>query len=289
MPVIIRILIFSAFLFSSCALSEKSTVTIGTFNIAWLGDGRNDRIKRTAKDYKKIAEHIQHTGADILGLQEIENEKAMEKLLKYLPDYSYVLSETGSAQKVGFIYKNDVIVSNPVEYMPLAIKKNRQRPGLIIRAQKGNFDWIMMVVHYKSTSRYDNTPELKERSREIRKQQADITAAWADSLLKDSDEKDIIIVGDFNDTPTRTKNPTLTNLQNNSSLFIHTGRLKSCKHKAWYSIDHIICSQSANERYIYNSEFIYNIYSSESAETAKNISDHCPVIMVFETESPDND
>lgn len=274
---------------SSCTLSEKNLLTIGTFNIAWLGDGENDRKDRTEEEYRQIAEIIKDTKADLLALQEIENGQALEKLLKYLPAYSYKLSETGGAQKVGFLYKDCLEVDEAFEYMPIAIKKNRQRPGYIIKARKGNFDFIAMAVHFKSTSRYDDTKEKKKESRKIRRKQARLASKWVDSVLSSSDERDVFILGDFNDTPTRKKYPTLNSLIKNDSLIFHTTNIKSCKNKSWYLIDHIVFSVSVENRYLANSSRVYNIYNALPKEKAKKVSDHCPVLMNFETESPDND
>lgn len=267
---------------------DKDFVTIGTFNIAWLGDGINDRIDRIEDDYKQIANLINQTGIEVLGLQEIENEKAIKKILAYLPDYDFIMANKHGAQNIALIYKKYIDIKFISEYMPLAIQENRNRPGLIIEAKKGNFDWIMMIVHFKSTSHYDDTPEKKEDSYYIRTLQAEKTVLWADSVIKNSKEKDIIIMGDFNDTPNRKKNNSLTSIKN-SNLFFLTDSLKSCKFPTWYSIDHILVSQSAKIRYLENSIGMYDFNKSISSKQSKSISDHCPVFAKFEIKTPDND
>lgn len=268
---------------------DPSSVKIGTFNIAWLGDGIKDNIQRSESDYQRIANIISQINPDILGLEEIENAKAIERIIKYLPSYNYFISENGSKQNLCFIYKKGLEVNYKGLYFPLAVDTTNTRPGAILEAKKGNFDWIILAVHLKSTSRYDSTPELKDISRNLRLEQAKIIVKWADSILAEGKEQDLIILGDFNDTPKRQKFPSLTPILNSNSLFFLTDELKSCRFKNWYSIDHIIVSYSAKNRFIENSEFMFDFNSSLNDIEVEKISDHCPVTVRFDVISPDND
>ncbi len=264
-------------------------LTIGTFNIAWLGDGENDKIKRTEADYIRLAEVIESTGADILALQEIENEEALRKLTKHLPGYEFVIDSGGGLQNLAFLYKKDVEIISSRVYRPIAVIKNRTRPGFIIEARKGEFDFIAMTVHFKSTSRYDNTYEKKIASRQIRKKQAGIASRWMDSVLAAGAEKDLILLGDVNDYPARKKNNTIGELTQSTNLNFLSSRLKSCKYVNLMGIDHIIVTNSAAERYRQNSLRLYDLYSAYSDREVKKLSDHCPVLVMFEVVTKDND
>lgn len=268
---------------------NSDLITVATFNIAWLGDSKNDRIARSESDYKKIASVIHDLEADLIGLQEIENQNAIEKILKYLPGYYAMIGSSGGDQNTGIIYHSGLKILSFSEYKPLAIEEGRHRPGFIVSARKGNFDFILMDVHFKSTSRYDDTPEKKDSSYLIRSMQAKLTSNWADSILQYSTEKDIIILGDFNDNPNDIKNSTLDALMDNLNLNFLTGSLKSCKSEFWSSIDHIVISKSIESRLILNSTGIYNIYSAYTEPEAEMISDHCPVFTKFDVLVKDND
>ncbi|MFW6232819.1 MAG: hypothetical protein ACOC4D_02145, partial [Bacteroidota bacterium] len=124
---------------------DDDTVTIGTFNIKWLGDGLRDRFDRTDEDYELIARVIEDSGMEIVGLQEIENEEALYRIIKYLPDFSFYVGKKGRAQNLAVLYKKYIDLTYMGEYLPVAIETGRHRPGLIIQAKKGNFDWLMMV------------------------------------------------------------------------------------------------------------------------------------------------
>ncbi|MFP4529327.1 MAG: endonuclease/exonuclease/phosphatase family protein [Candidatus Kapaibacterium sp.] len=270
------------------AAPDSDIVIIGTFNIQWLGDGVRDRKDRTSEDYKLIAETITESGADILALQEIENDEALFRILKYLPDYSFYCGDGGRALNTAVIFRKNMQVDFLGEYTQLQYDRY-QRPGLIVRCKYGNFDWLMMVVHFKSTSRYDDTPEKLMRSRTIRAYQAEIASRWADSVLAAGNEEDVLILGDFNDTPRRKKNPTLQGMLSNDNLNFITTDLKSCKFPAMYVIDHIVVSDTAMIRLLEGSAHVHDFNRVYPKEEAKDISDHCPVLAVFDISLPDND
>lgn len=289
------LLILFVFTFASCSKTTKETrinnefVTIGTFNIAWLGDGIDDNMMRSDEESKLVAETIKETGFEIIGLQEIENIAALAKLTKYLPGYKYFVSESGGKQNLAVLYRDYINLEYVKDYMPIAVEENRTRPGMFLKARKGNFDFYMMVVHFKSTSRFDDTPEKRTASFEMRTRQSEVLSNWIDSVLANGKEQDLILVGDFNDFPLRDKNPTLTPLLANSNISFLTRELTSCKNEKWYVIDHIVVSNSAKTRLVENSLTMENFRNRLPKEVADKVSDHCPIGVAFEIVSPDND
>jgi predicted extracellular nuclease len=287
------LLIFSTVLLSSCSTSStippENVVTIATFNMEWLGDGSADDIKpRSEKELKNIARVIEMCNADIIGVEEVKNVTALNRVLKYLPGYSIQLGTRGRMQNVGVIYRNTINVNSPMEYMPVAVRGERNRPGFVVHCKKGNFDWTMMVLHLKSTSRADSTPELREESFRNRAEQAMVVSKWADSVIS-SGEKDVIIIGDLNDYPKRDKNPTLGSMVSNKQLVFLTDNLASCSRSGWMSIDHIVASSSSASRALRESIHHIALQPAFGKEAADGISDHCPVIGQFDVTAPDND
>jgi len=269
---------------------NKDVLTLATFNIAWLGDDKDpETIKRSDEDIARIADIIQETSADVIALQEIENIQAIQRILALLPDYAGVLGTRGKSQNVGFLYKSSIQIQDIGEYLPLAVDPSRNRPGYVIQVKKGNFDCIMMSVHFKSTSRFDSTDELRAESRSMRMEQSKRAIAWMDSILHKQNEKDIFIIGDFNDFPKRAKEPTLKNLSESPLGTFLTGDLKSCKYPHLYAIDHIYASSAASMRFTLGSEHMIDIQSMYPKDVAEKVSDHCPVILQFDITKPDND
>lgn len=268
---------------------NPSEIIIGTFNIEWLGDGFNDRIERTDKDYQNIARIIKESQCDIVGVQEIENFNALAKLVQYLPEYSFFITKDDAPQKVGIIFHKSIKVKYIADYSPLEVEERRTRPGLVAAVEKGNFDFLTLVVHFKATSRFDDTKEKIEQSRMLRTNQAQVVCNWVDSILSRGEEEDLFVIGDFNDTPLRKQFNTLLPLLSNPNLIFLTAQLKSCKFPTAYVIDHILITKRSLKRYVDNSLSIYNTFQIYPQESAEKISDHCLVYVRFDVTQPDND
>jgi endonuclease/exonuclease/phosphatase family metal-dependent hydrolase len=285
-------LILISIIFLSCGQetlveTPDKEIVIGTFNIQWLGDGIDDNVQRNETEYKRIAQIIKETKADVLGLQEIENPAALQKLMIHLPDYDYKLGDDGWLLNLGVIYKKDVNIIEFGEYMPIIVKENRTRPGFYVTAKKGNFDWKMMVVHFKSTSRWDSTDKMREESYAMRRKQASALNTWVDSIITNTNEDDIILIGDFNDNPSKAgKN--LQVLIDNDVTFLSED-LTSCKNVLWTSIDHVAVTPGAMKRYKKGSITTHNFYKALTEEEADKVSDHCPVLATFDLTLPDDD
>lgn len=269
--------------------SKPDTITIATFNIEWLGDGVDDKKERNDTDYQNVAKVISMTNADIIAVQEIENGKALQRVLKYLPNYTFSIPQTDYPQNVAYIYNKNIDFKLIGQYSNLEVKKNRTRPGYLAYVKKGNFDFYMMNVHLKSTSRYDSTDELRQESYILRSEQSIVLNNWIDSVMKVEQEQDFIILGDFNDNPSRGQKSYVKDLSRNIKLQFLTTNLQSCKNPKWDNIDHIVITLSAHKRLIPTSVTNINYYQALGTEFAKTISDHCPVVATFEITSDDND
>jgi exonuclease III len=268
--------------------TSNDNIIFCTFNIAWLGDGINDKEERNDSDYQNIASILKEINADIFALQEIENIEALNKVLKFLPGYKAQIFDVNIPQNCAILYKKKIKIKNPSVYFPLQVDNRNLRPGLLFEAKKGNFDFKMMVVHLKSTSGYDNTEEKREKSFETRKKQDSVMTHWIDSTLKSGKEKDLIICGDFNDNPLKEKHNLIQLAQNSNMTFLNADLL-SCKNPKWKIIDHFVVSNSVKTRYNPSSLYIYDLKSAFTEEEVKKLSDHCPLVMSLEIKSPDND
>jgi endonuclease/exonuclease/phosphatase family metal-dependent hydrolase len=271
---------------SACQESPQTSITIGTFNMEWLGDNTaDDRKPRTTQDLLLLASAIRDTEADILAVQEIENEQAIKKLLAYLPEYRFVLGESGGKQHVGFLYKTNLEIQPLGEVMSIAVEPNRTRAGLLVQYQSGARKWLLLAVHLKSTSRADSSTELRERSRELRSLQSAQIRAWSDSIQTRDSLMHVVILGDFNDSPIKKniqKKTTLDTLKNAPHLVFLTSQMHSCTYEALPTIDHILCSTQAMKRFVWGSLHTVNTHVMLTEPDAKRISDHCAVVCQFD-------
>lgn len=288
----VAFLLLSAF---SCANRQMTkeeldgSLTIGTFNVEWLGDGKDDKKPRQDLHLKTIAEVISESNFDIVGLEEIENEAALSKLVAFLPDYKFYVGKHGDEQNVAVLYRNNLDVRIIGENLNVQVDKEKTRPGLVVEGKKDNFDFVMMVVHFKSTSRYDDTPQKRSESIELRKKQSRAVSVWVDSVIASGREKDIFVVGDFNDYLEREGGSSIDGLRSNKNVTFLTAGMTSCKNERWYVIDHIVASSSAEKRFLPHSLNMHNFRYKYPKEVYEMISDHCPISASFETKSPDND
>ncbi len=276
---IILIILIISFLLFSCKnnpLNDINFITIGTFNIQWLGDGINDNTPRTKKDINNIANIIEDSDIDILALQEIENAASLEQITKLLPNYKYIVSTKYKNQNVGVIYKDDIEIKVEDEYQPLTLN-GRSRPGLVLNIKAQDYEFYAMIIHLKATSKYDSTQILKEKSIEMRKMQAEMISHWADSMINIENKKELVIIGDFNDFPKRKNNATLTPILQNKNLIFLTDNERNCINPYYFTIDNIVVSKTTKKRFIKGSVFTYDINSAFNKTEIENISDHCPI------------
>jgi endonuclease/exonuclease/phosphatase family metal-dependent hydrolase len=267
---------------SSCTTVAKQAparITLGTFNMEWFGDNSSDDHKpRTVADDALLAEILRDTDADVLAVQEIENPEALKRLLRLLPEYRFVLGSTGGKQHVGFLYRPPVEIDSAQELTAIAVEEGRTRAGLLVQCKVGAIHWLMLAVHLKSMSRADSTPALEERSRTIRRLQAAQIRGWADSVLEKTKEQNVIILGDWNDSPRKKRNA-LDTLKSAARLTFLTSERMSCAYSGLPAIDHIVMSDSALLHVLPGTLRTVNFRAMLPDKEAQRVSDHCPIIV----------
>jgi endonuclease/exonuclease/phosphatase family metal-dependent hydrolase len=246
----------------------------------WLGDGYDDTNPRNEEQMKQVADILTSFGAEVIGVQEVENEFALARVVAKMDGYKMSVSKQDGKQRNALIYRDYIKVNDISEYESLNIN-GHLRNGYVADITKDNYKIKIMVVHLKSTSRFDSTENLRMQSRQDRYQQAKILSIWSDSLMQNG-VKELAIIGDFNDYPARKNNQTLQYLLENPNLHFLTSDIKNCKHNKIYVIDNIVVSSTTNKRYIENSAFIYDFNSSLNKSDAEKISDHCPISVALD-------
>ena len=272
------LILLSGLLFSCSKSNDK--LVIGTFNIKWLGDGKNDRLERSDADYDRISTLIGEIDADILALQEIENKAALSRLSSKLDNYQFKIVNDDYPQKTAYLVKNEIDIVNTGCYFPIEVIPGDTRPGFYLAVKYKNEKIHLMNLHFKSTSRYDSTDRLRRESIRIRTRQAEKAAHFADSLIS-AGEENVVISGDLNDNPFKTNRETLSSLKNNNNLIFLTDGLPSCRNRLWHTIDHIVVSKPLFGNYLKGSSRVVNFNNSVHDRFTEKISDHCPVLANF--------
>lgn len=235
--------------------------------------------KRTEEDYMAIAQVIKDTGAHVLGIQEIANLDGLKRVLKHLPDYGYILGKSGQ-QMVGVIFDKNRVQCDKTSIDQLddvALSRKGLRPPLKVYMQLDKFDFTFVVMHLKAG--------FDERSLNIREQQSKVVNQWLSNHLAEEHDKDLIIVGDYNDF---VDSDALRTINNGNKLeYVTEGK----EEKGMYSnvrykniIDHgaiSIVEGGANEEFIKGT--VRTVDENKYDRYSQRISDHKPIVFDFQT------
>jgi endonuclease/exonuclease/phosphatase family metal-dependent hydrolase len=149
-------------------------------------------------DLARIREVIERLDPDVLALQEIKRGEALTELL---PDWDMVVSERGGRghQKLVIAWRRDRVTLLASEEHPQLSLGGRVRPGLsgYLRGRDGGPDFWLVVVHLKAMPsaidlRREQWPQLLEIVEGL------VGRGGPGGVGKD--DRDLLIVGDFNST-----------------------------------------------------------------------------------------
>jgi len=250
-------------------IDAEKKATIGSFNIEWLG-----QKKRTEEDYRNIAKVIKDSDAALLGIQEVANIEGLKRVMKHLPNYGYVLGKSGH-QMVGMIFDKDRVKydANSIQTLDeVTVGNPHMRAPLSVDMKVDNYDFNFTVMHLKAG--------FKDRSINIRNKQADVMNKWIQKRQKTNPDKDMIIVGDYNDF---VKSPTLSRMDKGDTVDYATSEAG----KDFYTniryrsvIDHGALSNApggASEEYVKGS--LRTIDENKYPNYKHGVSDHKPIFF----------
>ena len=262
---------------------------VGSFNIKWFGTNGPER--RDEDDVRHVAEVVRATDAALLGLQEIGDEAMMDRLIAHLPGYRYVLGTSGRGQRCGVLWDTArASVGRPAEWPDINQGMERAegdlRAPLVAPARVGDFDFLFVVVHLKAM--------FDERSVRMRRTQTDRLRARLDDWVRRNADKDVIVVGDFNDFVGSPALGELTARRRGGVGFVNAGaRLpeSAITHMDPNSrIDHILLSSPAVSQEEWTGRaFVYpKPTGAERRQYEDSVSDHLPTWATFRADR-DND
>jgi endonuclease/exonuclease/phosphatase family metal-dependent hydrolase len=149
-----------------------------------------------------VADLIVSLGLDLVAVEEIADEEAFDELLDRLPDHDGLLSfheyAPGEFQKVGFIYRSDLMEVDPQSLLFEDDNFQFPRPPFQVRvtvpgAAAGPVEFVAIVLHLKAGT----DPEDRERRRG-----AMVTLEQHVRGLVADGAEDVIVLGDYNEVLT---------------------------------------------------------------------------------------
>ncbi len=196
LPIVIPLLVASAF--------AQDHIRVGSWNLEHFGARKNRRV---GSDYSAIADFIRKMEVDVLGVQEIRTQAALELLVSSLGEnWSFVLGTSGGFSdgtggiRVGFLWnKQRIDLVQAEELLQLPSEENglnifhRKPVSAVFRAKGGGVDFRAITVHFKASRGAKNEAKRKAEARNLRK--------YIEQLQKrPGEDQDIVVVGDFNHT-----------------------------------------------------------------------------------------
>lgn len=263
--------------FTTLLVTDPTTkVQTGTFNLGFFTDldrstgGRcESNNHRGLEEIRELASFVDSLDIEVLALQEVENEEAMELLLSFLPGgkYGYILSrqsEPRTCQKVAVLYQRGEI--------GLSLGWFGLRDGLVVagRFLPAGFDFTLVVVHLQAA--------FDSRSRGIRRRQLESLGEWvSEYLVTQGNDPDLILAGDFNEH-LLTSQSAFSLLDQGAGLYLVTqdvpNRLCSPAGHSWTNpVDHIVISPAAGLAYL-GTAVLDNFFTDTSLPGRWSYSDH---------------
>ncbi len=177
---------------------DPGALQVAAFNSSWLWSGYEDGfVPRNEVDYRMIARLLGAFDLELVALQEINGDGAME-LLGLDERWSWSLGESGWSQNPGVLWRNDRVRVDNVREIALEINEWPSKDPLVadVSALDGDLAFTLIVVHFNPYSGNEDAA--------LRYAQAEQLRAWiVDELVPDSARAPfndhVVIAGDFND------------------------------------------------------------------------------------------
>ncbi|CAH8293345.1 endonuclease I [Mariniflexile fucanivorans] len=306
---------------SSVTVSKDKTFDVVAWNIEWFGDETNaptaGNLDSDAIQKESVKTVLQQLDADVYTVEEVSDDVLFAQMVSEMPGYSYVLSEavsypndeTGTQQKVGFIYNTNTVsvvstkalLSSMHPYYnggddsflsdyPVSDKTRFYASGRLpfMMTADVTLDGVtkqfnMVALHARANGSTDSQERYDMRKYDVE--------VLKDTLDAQYPNANLIILGDFNDDVDFT---VADNVSTTVSTFdkyvvdptnytIVTSALSAGDYRSYVfrenMIDHIMVSNEVAPIYINQSVSVgYEFYNASYTSTT---SDHFPVSARF--------
>lgn len=254
---------------------SENTVLIASFNALRLGEKQ--------KDYSAFAKIL--SNFDLIGLEEVMNEKGVKKVKAHLEkltqeNWDYIISDHSVGSEnyrefYAFIYrKNKFFEAKPVGFYAEKDENEFMREPFGAYFKSGNFNFVYIIAH----SVFGD----KEKQRLI---EASNYANVYEYFSKLTDEDDIIIAGDFNMSADSLAFKNLSEKYDVSYILDPKENPTTLSDtKLVSSYDNFFINRKKTKEFTGNYG-VYNFISNNNyAEIKKYISDHLLIFSEYSTE-----
>jgi len=264
---------------------EAETIKIAAFNIQVFGISKRQKedvmnvITRIVREFDVILiQEIRDSSEETVPifLEEINNVEGLK--------YQYVRSErlgrSTSKEAYAYIY-NAVTVKfvDGSDYVYDDVYDVFERAPYIASFVSGNFDFTIIGIHVKPDDAYSEIGNL--------------TGVVQFVLSENPDEKDTIVMGDFNADGTYFEEADVANPFKSSDFYWVITNEMDTMTKTDYSYDRIVLLESTyNHEYVEESASVFKFdteYDIMNQTLIWEVSDHYPIYAEFKTDLVDDD
>lgn len=277
----------------SSSPAHEGRLRIATWNLGNLQSedgqstytGRDPSVKRFPIDYARIRCYVRLFDPDVLAVQEVDGEEALQRVVDSDVHEIHVSSRpshslTNGKQNTGFAYKQGLDVEERPDVEDLDTSGNGAlRRGVRIDVTVKGTALSMMSVHLKSgcfendsggsvcTKLFRQVPELEE---------------WIDDAA--SGPNPFLILGDFNRRLNLDQDLVWTEIDDgvppNADLETVTEDMPiSCRDNRYTEfIDHVVVGKRAAQL-VDETSFRHVTYRQADKQVWDKISDHCPIVV----------
>ncbi len=277
------------------AKGDPLTFDVATWNIEWFGSASNGPSD-DARQFANVKAVIEQADIDLWAVQEIADVNDFDQLLEDLGGaYDGALATLHSGQRVGFIYKTDVVKVRSVGHILESFSSDfASRPPLEMEADVTVGDTTVtltfITIHMKAFSDVTSYNRRLAASQRL-KNHIDFTTLATEPVM---------VLGDFNDelldsiTPGKAS-PYDNFVQDTDDYFFPSMALEQAGERSFCSngsctsgsnIDQILITDELVPSFVTDSADRYDELISAISSYTSTTSDHLPVLASFSFARP---
>ena len=225
--------------------TEPAALQVGTFNVEWLWAGYEDGYRpRNAVDYAMVARLFLAFDLELVALQEINGDPAME-LLGLSDEWSWALGASGWSQNPGLLWRNDRVHVDNVREIALEVNEWPSKDPLVadVSALDGSLAFTVVVVCFMPYSDNEHAAHRYAQAEQLHR--------WITQVLVLEEQRapfhdHVVVLGDFNDafTPLNSSYPSLEIWRDDPGFTVLTDGSPEYSQISYRSlIDHIAVSE----------------------------------------------
>ena len=260
------------------------SIKIATWNIEHLrdslGEGRNPRAEA---DYLRLAKYATLLAADVLAVQEVENEAALAKVFDPA-QYRFFVSQRSHSQRTAFVVRRSIATTRHPDLDALNITGGLRHGVDIEIAVNGQFIRLL-AVHLKSFCFEGSLFSSNDKDCRKLARQVPILEQWIDDRAGGG--VPFVVLGDFNRRFDSAGDEFWSAIDDGDPEQLDLLRAnEGARSRCWGSrypryIDHIVYDRLVAD-WVIPGSFEQLVYSESDKEGVS--SDHCPIAVTLDVE-----